>query len=230
MDIARVRDLLDRIPARSDYEFRNFEIESQGSWHRQARYVLRQKEIITDQIDCVSAEIDRKTIELELQHKIMMTELAQLSRNRRDLEQQLSQVDAWISGYEDAEFEDAVAGFEASESDNWSELLGREIGVEVLADKQASKASLLQASLLPLADYKKSVIITNQFASFLKKTAEQAEGSIVTNRPASMPTAAPDITPDVVTEMSELHDNMVEAVEAATNADSKDKKKKKKKK
>ena len=229
MDIARTRDLLDRIPARSDYEFRNFEIESQGSWHRQVRYVLRQKETITDHIDCLSAEIDRKNMELELQHKIMVLELAQLSRRRRDLEQQLSQVDAWIDAYEPSEFEDAVAGFEASESDNWSETLGREIGVEVLADKQASKLSLMQASLLPLADYKKSVIITNQFATFLKKTAEQAEGSIAVNRPASMPTAAPDIAPDVVAEMAELRDKMVEAAGAELPDDAREKKKKKKK-
>ena len=57
MDITQVRELLDRIPSRSDYEFRNFEIEAQGSWHRQVRYVLSQKEQLTDSITKLDAEI-----------------------------------------------------------------------------------------------------------------------------------------------------------------------------
>ena len=149
MDIARARDLVDRIASRSNYEFRNFEMEAQGSWHRQVRYALRQKE-------------------------------------------QLQQVDSWIDSYDDAEFEDAVSGFEGSEGDNWSEVLGREVGVELLSDKQTNKNSLMKLSLLPLSDYKKSVVITNQFANFLKKTAEQAEASLAVNRPSTMPQAAPE--------------------------------------
>ena len=61
MDIARTRQLLNSIPARSDYEFRNFEIESQGSWHRQMRYALGQKEELEDEglvVDGCSSGVD----------------------------------------------------------------------------------------------------------------------------------------------------------------------------
>ena len=58
MDIARTRALLDAIPVRTEYEFRNFEIESQGSWHRQMRYVLSQKEQLTDQLESTTAQIE----------------------------------------------------------------------------------------------------------------------------------------------------------------------------
>ena len=239
MDIAKTRDLLDRIPSRTDYEWRNFEIESQGSWHRQMRYVLRQKETLADAIDRITAEIELSeyllsrivdTKEQAIRARIVSANNNGLSRERSDLQQQLGQVDAWLATYDDSEFEDVIRGLELNEGDSWSETLGREIGVEVLSDKQASKASLMQASMLPLADYKKSVIITNQFAGFLKKTAEQAENSVSINRPASMPTQAPEPQPDAVAEMAELRNKMVEAVAAATDDDAKDEKKKKKKK
>jgi hypothetical protein len=239
MDIAKTRELLDKIPSRTDYEFRNFEIESQGSWHRQMRYALRQKESLADAIDKIAAEIELAeytvsrivdTKEQAIQARIVAANNNQLNRDRSDLVQQMAQVDAWLDVYDDSEFEDVIRGMELNEGDSWSETLGREIGVEVLTDKQASKSSLMQASMLPLADYKKSVIITNQFAGFLKKTAEQAENSVAVNRPPSMPTQAPEVLPDAVAEMAELRDKMFEAVEAASDADSKEKKKKKKKK
>ena len=192
MDIARARDLVDRIASRSNYEFRNFEMEAQGSWHRQVRYALRQKEQLTDSIEALNAEIDRKQAELFAQQRMIAAEINQLARQRRDAEQQLQQVDSWIDSYDDAEFEDAVSGFEGSEGDNWSEVLGRVVGVELLSDKQTNKNSLMKLSLLPLSDYKKSVVITNQFANFLKKTAEQAEASLAVNRPSTMPQAAPE--------------------------------------
>jgi hypothetical protein len=246
MDIARTRQLLDSIPARSDYEFRNFEIESQGSWHRQMRYVLSQKELLADEIEIALAKIDLSThqvsqikdkTEQAIRKRISDAEINVINRNLTDLRQKIAQIDAYLATYDDSELEDIARGFEQSESDHWAELLGREVGVEVLSDKQASKHSLMQLSLLPLADYKKSVIITNQFATFLKKTAEQAEHSIAGNRPASMPTQAPEpkaeIAADAVAEMAKIRDTVVEASiapAAVMPADDADKKKKKKKK
>ena len=204
MDITRVRQLLDQIPSRSDYEFRNFELETQGSWPRQVRYVLRQKEELTDAVARLEAEIeladhlaaqDKDKTTKQLKQRIATAENAARSRQRSDLLQQLAQLDAWLGTFDDSEFQDVIAGFEQAEGDSWSEQLGRQIGVELLADKQANTSSLFKASLLPLPDYKKSVIITNQFAGFLKKTAEQAEKSVAPNRPSGMPTEA---TTDVV--------------------------------
>jgi len=248
MDIARTRQLLDSIPARSDYEFRNFEIESQGSWHRQMRYVLAQKELLADEIEICVAKIElhahqvsqiKDKTEQAIRRRISDAEINGINRQLCSLQQKLAQVDAYLETYDDSELDDVTRGFEQSESDHWAELLGREVGVEVLSDKQASKHSLMQLSLLPLADYKKSVIITNQFATFLKKTAEQAEHSIAGNRPASMPTQAPEtkaeVAADAVAEMAKIRDTVVEAstapaMAAAVTADTDKKKKKKKKK
>jgi hypothetical protein len=210
MDIDRIRQILNRIPSRTDYEFRNFELESQGSWHRQMRYAMRQKESITDQIDRLAAEIDLANFSLNnikdleersIRKRIVTADVNELSRAKSDLAQQLLQIDAWLATYDDSELEDVVVGLEPNEGENWAELLGREVGVEVLSDKQASKSSLMQLSLLPLADYKKSVLITNQFAGFLKKTAEQAEASVLPNRPASLPTAVDAVPKNVSTDL-----------------------------
>ena len=248
MDIARTRQLLNSKPARSDYEFRNFEIESQGSWHRQMRYALGQKEELEDEIAWLQGQIDlvnhqasavKDKTEQAIRQRMADAEVNGLNRKVAALQQKLAQVDAYLETYDDSELDDVARGFEQSESDHWAELLGREVGVEVLSDKQASKDSLMQLSLLPLADYKKSVIITNQFATFLKKTAEQAEHSIAGNRPASMPTQAPEpkteVTADAVAEMAKIRDTVVEAsiatsVAAAASEDFDKKKKKKKKK
>ena len=237
MDITRTRQLLDKIPSRTLYEFRNFEIESQGGWHRQVRYVLGQKEQLADQIEILLAQIDLENLtlgkikdkeEAAIRQRMVTAEINGLKRQLNDLTQRMAQVDAWLDTYDDSEFNDAITGIEQAEGDSWSETVGRAIGVEVLADKQASKASLQQASMLPLADYKKSVLITNQFATFLKKTAEQVENSANPNRPASMPTQAPVVTADAVAEMAKIRDTVAE-VDTLEDRDAKEKKKKKKK-
>ena len=237
MDITRTRQLLDKIPSRTLYEFRNFEIESQGGWHRQVRYVLGQKDQLADQIEILLAQIDLENLtlgkikdkeEAAIRQRMVTAEINGLKRQLNDLTQRMAQVDAWLDTYDDSEFNDAITGIEQAEGDSWSETVGRAIGVEVLADKQASKASLQQASMLPLADYKKSVLITNQFATFLKKTAEQVENSANPNRPASMPTQAPVVTADAVAEMAKIRDTVAE-VDTLEDRDAKEKKKKKKK-
>lgn len=237
MDILKTRELLDKIPSRTEYEFRNFEIEAQGGWHRQVRYVLGQKEQLADQMEILLAQIDLENLtlgkikdkeEAAIRQRMVTAEINGLKRQLNDLTQRMAQVDAWLDTYDDSEFNDVITGIEQAEGDSWSESIGREIGVEVLADKQASKASLLRASMLPLADYKKSVLITNQFATFLKKTAEQVENSANPNRPASMPTQAPVVTADAVAEMAKIRDTVAE-VNTLEDRDAKEKKKKKKK-
>jgi hypothetical protein len=194
------------------------------------RYAMQQKEILTDHIDRLTAEIELATHSLNnikdleersIRNRIVTADNNERLRAKSDLVQQLSQIDVWLETYEDSEFEDVVIGLENNEGENWAELLGREVGVEVLSDKQASKSSLMKLSMLPLADYKKSVLITNQFAGFLKKTAEQAEASVLPNRPPSMPTL---VDPVLLHQMSDVDDTKNESL----IPDNKKKKKKKK--
>lgn len=202
MDIDKVRQILDGMPVKSDYEFKHFEIEVQGSWHRQMRYALRLKEDLHDQLERALAEAelietahgrvdkDHPKPERDARRKILAADLSRLKRHADDLEKQLAQVDRWLDGHKPEECADAANTFEQGESEHWTEQLGRELGVELLSDMKSSKGSMSKMSMLPLADYKKAVLITNQFATFMKKTAEQVESMLMPNKPAELPTAA----------------------------------------
>jgi hypothetical protein len=200
MDIDKVRQILDGMPVKSDYEFKHFEIEVQGSWHRQMRYALRLKEELHDRLQEAAAEAelaetaidrvdkDHAKHERDARRRILQSNLSRINRHVDDLEKELAQVDRWLDGHKPEECQDAANTFEQSESEHWTEQLGRELGVELLSDMKSSKGSMSKMSMLPLADYKKAVLITNQFATFMKKTAEQVESMLMPNKPSELPT------------------------------------------
>lgn len=195
MHIDDVRQLLDSLPDRTEYEFKNFEMESQGSWHRQARYALLQFEQLTDQLAVLHAEMELLELRFKrdadpaiaaLQEKKINAERSQQRRTAKQLQQRLSQVTRWLDTYGREELDEMVTSFESSESDSWSETIGRNMGVELLAESHAAISTMSKAALLPLADYKKSVLITNQFANFLRKTAENVERTLAPNKTQGM--------------------------------------------
>ena len=202
MDIDKVRKILDKMPVKSDYEFKHFEMEPQGSWHRQMRYALTRKEQLHYELEIAEADVaiclnsvdkgekDYPKGERDARKRIAEATLAIAERNASNVRKQLEQVDKWLDGHKPDECSDAASSFEQSESDNWTEQLGREVGIELLADVKSSKDSMSRMSMLPLADYKKAVLITNQFAAFLKKTAEQVEATLTPNKPQELPSAA----------------------------------------
>ena len=204
MDIDTVRTLLDQLPTRSDYEFRNFELESQGAWHRQLRYVLAQKEQLTDRQSEIDALIGLANYELNhvsdpmermLREKIAAAHISQMKRELADIRLRLTQIDTWLDAQTPAEYAAVTKNFEKDEKSHWSEQLGKQLGIELLSTHQASKESMTQVSLLPLSEYKQAVIISNQFASFLKNTAERAENSVAPNVPPEVPGTTSVVTP-----------------------------------
>lgn len=207
MDIDKVTAILDRMPVKSDYEFKHFELEAQGSWHRQMRYALERKEELHHQLEIASAEVDLgdRAIqrvekdyskgEVPFRRRILEAELAMRKRMATNLRKELEQVDKWLDGHKPEECADAANSFDQSEPENWTEQVGRQVGIELLADVKASKDSMAKMSLMPLNDYKKAVLITNQFAAFLKRTAEQVEATLSPNKPQELPTTAPQVPP-----------------------------------
>jgi hypothetical protein len=195
MDINTASEILDQIPSRSNYEFKNFELEAQGSWHRQLRYALDQKLSLTDSIEILQAEIEllqyeadnvTDSAEAAIRRRIADAKANGMQRTIFDLQTQLAQVDSWLGQFTLAECREAPDSFENSEAEHWSEQLGRQIGVELLSIRHATKETMHQMSLLPLADFKKSVLISNQFANFLQKTTEQVEATLEQNKPQAM--------------------------------------------
>lgn len=204
MDIKIASELLDSMPiSRSAYEFKNFNIERYSTFARQLRAVLLEKEQLTDQLIELNADID--LINLDTKEAIQLSDergeiiarrndakINQLRRLITDLEQKMSQVDAWLNSHSLDEFKDAVSEFEQSESDYWTEDIGKRSAIELLALDHVTPETMDRMNQLPLADYKKAVIITAQLTNFLKETAFVAESTVFPQQSNSIPTGDND--------------------------------------
>lgn len=187
MEITAAIALLDKMPtSRSDYEFKNFNLELHGTFPRQLRAMLMEKEQLTDELTEILAEIEIVQLETGAATGAAADAVArrnaarvnQLSRHMKGLKQKLKQVDDWLDSQEIDQCETAVAEFEESESEHWTDHLGRLGAIEVLSQGRTRADTMVQLSQLPLGDYKKAVTIVAQLANFLKDTAEQAESAL----------------------------------------------------
>lgn len=190
MDITQARKILDALPDRTDYEFKNLELEALGSWHRQVRYVLAQYESLTDQIDGLDADIHIMANEAaadKYSKRKLQSQINAKRRQMRQLRQRLSQLQEWLDSYSDDELAAVPNTFEGSESDHWSESLGRTMGADLLSDSHVHNDTMMRLSLLPLPDYRKAVLISNQFATFIKRTTEEVERSFTQQQTKNLP-------------------------------------------
>lgn len=187
MDINTVSAMLNNIPtSRSTYEFKNFNLERYGTFPRQLRAMLLEKESLHYQQVELEAEIELLNYEIQtadgatahIIKKKLSASVSQLNRHLNDLKQQAKQVDDWLDLQDPEECQEAIENFEEYESDHWTDSLGREAAVEVLAHGRTQKDTMAQLSQLPLVDYKRAVIIIAQLANFLKDTTEKAEATL----------------------------------------------------
>jgi len=189
MDIDKVRDLLSRMPnERSEYEFRNFFLDQNNSFARQLRAVLAEKERIHYEMIKLQAQGDLLNLETadeatnnrftEIVARRNSAEVNQLSRKLVGLQQMQAQLDDWLADHDEDQLAEVADRFEEQESEHWTEHLGRHAAVEVLALNHSTKDTMMQLSQLPFSDFKKSIIITAQLATFLKQTTEQAEATL----------------------------------------------------
>lgn len=187
MDINTVTAMLNSMPTdRSNYEFKNFNLEKYGTFPRQLRAMLREKEGLHFQQLELEAEIELAQHEIatadssvaDIIKKRNTARINQLSRHLLSIKQQTKQVDDWLDLQDPEECNDAIDNFEEYESDHWTDSLGREAAIEVLAHGRTQKETMAQLSQLPLVDYKRAVVIIAQLANFLKDTTEKAEATL----------------------------------------------------
>ena len=184
MDINSVTNMLNSIPtSRSNYEFKNFNLEQYGTFPRQLRAMLLEKEMLHNQLSEIEADIDiiitdaaqAPAEKLAAVNKQTASRVNRLNRTIVDLKQQMRQVDNWLDLQDPEDCQDAIDNFEEYESDHWTDTLGKEAAIEVLSHGRTQKDTMAQLSQLPLADYKRAVVIIAQLANFLKDTTEKAE-------------------------------------------------------
>lgn len=183
MDINSVTAMLNNIPtSRSNYEFKNFNLEQYGTFPRQLRAMLLEKESLHSQLLETEADIELAnaggTSDSAAHGKQVLAKNLLLNRRLVDIKQQMQQVDNWLDLQDPEECQDAIENFEEYESDHWTDSLGREAAIEVLAHGRTQKSTMGQLSQLPLVDYKRAVIIIAQLANFLKDTTEKAEATL----------------------------------------------------
>ncbi len=180
MDINSVTAMLNGIPtSRSNYEFKNFNLEQYGTFPRQLRAMLLEKESLHSQLIETEAEIELANagVAIDSTAYVKQTAARNIILNRRlvDIQQQMQQVDNWLDLQDPEDCQDAIDNFEEYESDHWTDTLGKEAAIEVLSHGRTQKSTLAQLSQLPLSDYKRAVVIIAQLANFLKDTTEKAE-------------------------------------------------------
>jgi hypothetical protein len=183
MDINSVTAMLNSIPiSRSNYEFKNFNLEQYGTFPRQLRAMLLEKESLHSQLIETEADIELTNagVASDITAHVKQVAARSIILNRRlvDIQQQMQQVDNWLDLQDPEECQDAIENFEEYESDHWTDCLGREAAIEVLAHGRTQKSTMGQLSQLPLVDYKRAVIIIAQLANFLKDTTEKAEATL----------------------------------------------------
>ena len=180
MDINSVTAMLNGIPtSRSNYEFKNFNLEQYGTFPRQLRAMLLEKESLHSQLIETEAEIELANagVAIDSTAYVKQTAARNIILNRRlvDIQQQMQQVDNWLDLQDPEDCQDAIDNFEEYESDHWTDTLGKEAAIEVLSHGRTQKSTLAPLSQLPLSDYKRAVVIIAQLANFLKDTTEKAE-------------------------------------------------------
>ena len=187
MDTQTARNLLDGFPIyRSDYEFKNFHLELYGTFPRQLKAMLTEKEELSYQLTHLEVELELMNLEtlsgspekVALNAKRNAVIKDQLNREIKGVTQKLSQVDNWLDSQDIDLCKEAIEEFEDYESDHWTEMLGREAAIEILSHGRTQKNTLQQLSQLPLGDFKKAVIFIAQLSNFLKDTTQQAEATI----------------------------------------------------
>lgn len=187
MDNKTATDLLDRMPIeRSNYEFKNFNLELYGSFPRQLRAMLLEREDLNDKIVELEAEMDLVRLEPMPEDPTIARALArknlaktnQLNRMLVGLKQRLAQVNDWLDSQDIDSMRDAASRFEDHEGEYWTDLLGRAGAIDLLAVGRTRPDTMNKLAQLPLGDFKKSVMVIAQLANFLKDTTEQAENSL----------------------------------------------------
>lgn len=187
MDNKTATDILDRMPIdRSNYEFRNFSLELYGSFPRQLRAMLLEREDLNDQIAEIEAEIELLRLEeistvpaiAQAESRRKAARMNQMNRVLVGLKQKFAQINDWLDSQDTDAMRDAANRFEDHESEYWTDVLGRAGAIDLLAVGRTRPDTMEKLAQLPLGDFKKSVMVISQLANYLKDTTEQAENAL----------------------------------------------------
>lgn len=149
-----VKKLLANVPiGRSQYEFDNFVTGAANSEARYVRQLLLEKE--------------------QLEESILHAEPN--SRWADQCRKELAQIDAVLSSWTEEQVENTLQNFEAEEGQYWAAYLGKIAAIESLTNGHIGAETLDRLALLPIEDFKNSVIITNRIMEYIRSTTARIE-------------------------------------------------------
>ena len=149
-----VKQLLANVPiGRSQYEFDNFVTGSANSEARYLRDLLLEKEQLEKEIVATREDF----------------------RHNDKCQKELAQIDTILSNFNEEQVVQTLSNFEAEEGQYWAAHLGKVAAIETLTQGRASTATLDKLALLPIEDFKNSVIITNRIMEYIRSTTARIE-------------------------------------------------------
>lgn len=149
-----VKKLLANVPVgRSQYEFDNFVTGSANSEARYVRDLLLEKE--------------------QLEYSITISEPD--SRWTDQCTKELAQIDAILNGFTEEQIIETLSHFEEEEGQYWAAHLGKMAAIENLTIGRTNPETLDKLALLPIEDFKNSVIITNRIMEYIRSTTARIE-------------------------------------------------------
>jgi hypothetical protein len=149
-----VKKLLATVPiGRSQYEFDNFVTGGANSEARYVRDLLLEKEQLERAVQETSEDF----------------------RQNDRYQKELAQVNAVLNSFTEEQIEATLANFEAEEGQYWAAYLGKIAAIESLTLDRPTPETLDKLALLPIEDFKNSVIITNRIMEYIRSTTARIE-------------------------------------------------------
>jgi hypothetical protein len=171
MNISEVSKLLNSIPTtQSGYEIENFFVDSYPTPARQLVATLcRIESLHAEQLDIKAKLADPTTTPGQ---SLLLT------RAMNDNKLVLERMSAW---YETSTLKDKkkiLENYDNEEKEYWSEYLGRQAALELLALGRTTKETLDKMSMLPVNEFEDCVRICVRYSNLIKDTTDSVESSM----------------------------------------------------
>jgi len=171
MNIDKIIELLNEIPAsRSNFEFENFIIESHVTPARQLVAVM-------SEIEQKYAEV--LTLNYKLTKNVDPGDKLLITRQIVNITHELTQLLNWYNSISSHNQADILSQYEEQESEYWTNKLGKQAALEVLAQNCTSTTTMDSMSNLPVDDFKEAVRVCTRYTAIIRDSSESAEHGMI---------------------------------------------------
>jgi hypothetical protein len=170
MDIVEITDLLDTVPTgRTRFELEYFTLEAYPTSSRQLVAAMREIEELDARLKVWTERMANETSEGELMF---------MHREKKVIEQQLSQLAEWYDRINPSMRSEILKCFESEEPEYWATYLGRQAAIELLTIGKTTKDTMDKMASLPEETFEDAVRVCIRYAAMIKETTMMVESSV----------------------------------------------------